>query len=1117
MTGTFLSPELPVDEAERLEALRKLEILDTPAEAEFDRLTSLAARLLKAPMAAIALIDADRQWYKSRFGIESAECSRSVAFCAHVLTTPAPLVVPDACEDIRFRHNPLVTGPPYIRFYAGAPLVRCQGGSALGTLCVMDTEPRPSMTPEDLDVLSELADMVSARLDQRLASLEQNRRQQRQARRSALYAMLQDALRHAQSLFIGGAESDLVFRDLLERFIAALGYTGGCFAEIETSAGGIRQHRTVAERGATEELLLLMRDAIGSGLPVARDGAMAMPCMQGEYPVGVVGFTGHTFGDVASSPELESILISVAGLFDAARARREGKRNSAAIRLRDRALASINSAVSIVDASLDCATIHYSNAAFQRMCGYSAEEVVGRDFSLMYGPETELTAMLEITEAFRTGRECEVTFRNYHRDGSVFWSHTRLSPVRDAEGRVEYFVTVADDVTGQIAAENELRRAKESAEANAQAKSRFVANMSHEIRTPMNAVIGMTSLLLDTELTDEQREFAETIRESGDGLLGIINEILDFSKIDSGALQLEMTDFELSSCVEGALDLVAGGAARKKLDLAYLIDPGLPEVIAGDVGRLRQILINLLGNAIKFTAQGSVLLSVSGSRREGDEWEIHFSVEDSGIGMRPEILEDIFKPFQQADNSTTRRFGGTGLGLAIGRYLAQAMGGRMWAESEPGVGSTFHFTILAKVPAGTPAHPGLDFSALSGRRVLVIDTGTSSRSVLLQHLEQWEMSPVVYPSLHAAAESPAPQSFDLAILDNDAMDAPLESVTRVTGDASLVLLCSLGRRNAGLAQELRGRSKPRSRLHSKPVKPSYLCESLLTLLREEPLRVPRKAPPVPQDPEFASRHPYRILVVEDNPVNQRLALMLLARMGYRADMANNGAEAVRSVRRQQYDVVFMDMHMPEMDGLEASRLIHATVPEAERPWIIALTANAMQSDRDVCLRAGMNDFLSKPIRAGDLRRALTNVERTPEPSPAREIAMSQENIWVQPDYLTELMAEDPDTGAELIELFLRDTGEALEALEKALADADASAAGRLLHSVKGSSAQMGALAVSAVCAEMEEAFSAPGQAANPALALQAASARLSELKERFGMARAVMTSHAGTPGNVHAG
>jgi CheY-like chemotaxis protein/HPt (histidine-containing phosphotransfer) domain-containing protein len=430
----------------------------------------------------------------------------------------------------------------------------------------------------------------------------------------------------------------------------------------------------------------------------------------------------------------------------------------------------------------------------------------------------------------------------------------------------------------------------------------------------------------------------------------------------------------------------------------------------------------------------------------------------------------------------------------------------MWAESKLGIGSTFHFTIAVPAPVTANPRVGLNHSALGGKRVLVIDTSSSSRAVLLQHLEQWEMLPYVYSSLSLAEAASRPKSFDLAILDNDTPDLSLDAVTRITGDASLVVLCSLGRRNAGLAQELRGHTRPRSRLHSKPVKPSYLCESLLTLLKEEPVRVPTKAPPVPQDPHFASRLPYRILVVEDNPVNQKLVQMLLARLGYRADIASNGAEAVRSVRRQRYDVVFMDMHMPEMDGLEATRVIQATCAAPDRPWIIALTANAMQSDRDVCLRAGMDDFLSKPIRATDLRRALTNVQRTAEPVPAAEIVMPQESIWNQPDYLIELLAEDPEIGAEIIGLFLQDTGASILALARALTDSDAAEAGRLLHGIKGSSAQIGALSVSALCTDMEDSVRA-GE-------LMAAHARFEDLNSRFSMARALMAGHAGPRGNT---
>ncbi len=1059
------------EESERLQALKRLEILDTPPEPSLDRITRMAARLLGTPIALISLLDENRQWFKSKVGLDVCETPRDLAFCNHALALSSPLVVLNTAEDARFRQNPLVTGPPSVRFYAGAPLRR-GAGLALGTLCIIDTVPHTEFSTQDSALLTELAEMVAEQMELRSLLLSRNRTQLLHELHAELSRKLYEALREAQNLFIGAVESDQVFRTLLDRFTTALGYRGGRLAEIETTPNGVHTQTAIAEAGTPDDNDALMQLAVETRQNVEREDCVALPFIHGKDVVGVVAFTGASTGDFVTTAEMEPILISVAGLFDAARARREGRRNAAAIRLRDRALASINSAVSIVQPIDRDATILYCNSAFERMHGYEAAEVSGRSFSFLYGPETDANAKEQVSEAFSGGTELEITLRTYHRNGVPFWSYLKLSPVRNPEGVVDYVVTVAEDVTGKIEAEAELRRAKESAEANALAKTRFVANMSHEIRTPMNAVIGMTGLLLDTELNDEQREYAETIRESGDGLLNIINEILDFSKIDSGAMQLEAVDFDLAACLESALDLVAAGASHKNLDIAYLLDPGLPEIITGDVGRLRQILINLLGNAIKFTPSGSVLLSVAGSRLEGSEWELHFSVRDSGIGMKPEILEEIFKPFQQADTSTTRRFGGTGLGLAIARHLSQRMGGRMWAESSPGKGSTFHFTILANAPGDDAERIVLDRSPLHARHVLVVDPNDTSQAVLYQHLQQWEMIPHVFPTLEAAvAEPPPPGGFDLALLDNEMPGVTREAVTALTGEAPLVLLCALGRRNQGLAEVLRGHGKPRIRLHSKPIKPSYLCKSLLGLLAQQPARTPRKPGSATAEPDFATQYPYRILVVEDNRVNQKLALLLLGRLGYRADTANNGLEGVGSVLRQRYDVVFMDMHMPEMDGLEASRRIRDSLPEGERPWIIALTANAMPRDREDCLEAGMDDFLSKPIRAADLRAALMNIKKPgtlkTAPRAHEEAALPNESLWTRPDYIEEIFAEDPDTGTELFTLFIDTANTNLAGLGGALETSDNASVKRLLHSMKGSCAQMGALTVADLCGRLE--------------------------------------------------
>jgi PAS domain S-box-containing protein len=993
-----------------------------------------------------------------------AEPGPVAGFTKHVMETREPLLITEnlAAEAERYGSTVLAGEAPQSVLFV--PLV--VGGKATGAISLQNVDREHAFDRADQQLLATVAGSLSVALEN--ARLVQETRQ-----RVSELATVNSVGQALSSQLDLDALIALVGEQVRERFGADIAYV----ALHDRSSGLIEfpYYFAVSEPGdqppmafgegltsqiiESREPLLLNRspqfeehEGTNVGTPVR--SFLGVPILVGDRAIGAISVQNieeeGRFGE-ADARLLATIAANVGVAIQNARLFAEVERQRQYFEM----LVEVSpAAVVVMDAD---ERVTGWNPAAAALFGYAADEAMGHSIDELVVPDDYRTESRDVTiEALGQGRTHRITRRS-RKDGALLDVEMDLVPLQVDEDNVGFYA-IYHDIT-------ELQRARQEAEAATQAKSAFLATMSHEIRTPMNAVIGMTDLLLGTDLTGEQREFAEVVHTSGDALLHVIDDILDYSKIEAGKLDLEREPFNLRDCVEGALDIVAPRAWEKELELGCLIDDDAPAGIVGDEARLRQVLLNLLSNAVKFTDTGEVVVLVDAEQTGEGSFRVDLAVRDTGIGIPADRMDQLFTSFSQVDASTTRRFGGTGLGLAISKRLVELMGGAISVESKPKKGSTFRISLPAKaadVPTRIPLAEGLPH--LAGKRILIVDDNATNREIVSRHARSWEMEPVAVERPADALELIAKgEPFDIAVLDM--MMPEMDGLAlageirqhRSESELPLLLLTSLGR----LPQlQLGGVFSAQL---SKPLKASQLYNMLLQLLTAG--RAGEEEVEVVTDGKRA-RSALRILLAEDNAMNQKVALRLLEQLGYRADVATNGREAIEALERKPYDVVLMDVQMPELDGLDATRQICERWPEESRPHIVAMTANALPEDREACFEAGMNDYVAKPIRAEELVAALKRV---------RPLAGGDGGsdgvgyVSLDDGALTSLrdLGGDEFLG-EVIDAFLADAPELVATLHRSLDSGNDEELRRAAHTLKSNGATLGAEGFAELCRTLEQ-------------------------------------------------
>ena len=888
--------EVSQNEEARLDALYHYGILDTPHEASFDEIVLLAAQIGQTPVALLSFLDAERQWIKAATGFTEESIPRQQSLCAQTILQDTPLSIPDVRNDEYFRHTPLDDTLQDIRFYAGAPLVTPYG-AVIGTLCIMDRFPR-ALAPRVRQSLVMLARQV-------MHQLELRRR-------------------------LGENQEGLAL-----------------------SPGNLTETPAMAVTEAPNNML-----------------AAQAAFYTALFELSPAYLCAHDLGG-----QIALVNQSLAAVF-----------------------------------------------------GVAAREIAGRMLAEFLSPDSQ-TELPEFLAQIEQKGAAQGLLRVIDKDGAErIWRYS--SALYRQEGQGALVIGCGFDVTEQKQIERDLCEARRQALENARIKSDYLANLGHEIRAPMNGIVSMAHLLARTELVEEQLNYLDLIRDSADTLVTFINDLLDFSKLEAGMMKLERVEFNLLGLVENTITMFAAQAQGKGVELAFMVDAEVPPFLHGDPGRLRQILNNLISNAVKFTEQGEVVVQVEKLAANGDEISLRFTVRDTGSGMDEEFLPHLYQAYTQAHAATAQRSGGTGLGMAIAKQLVEIMQGRIEVESVVGEGTTFCVTLPFVCQSETaPANAANPLPDWQGQRVLIVDDNAASGAILRRQIKAWGMAPAnvsaaeeAVAALYQAAQAGEP--FTLAIIDCEMPGVDgIELARLIHAEARFatlptILLTVFGWRGQGQA----ARDAGLAAYLTKPVRQAQLFECLVTVLG---LRAEEQSTDAPKP--LVTRHnlrnytpisqPCRVLLVEDNTVNQQVAVHQLYKLGYTADVANNGREALQALAQHEYDVILLDCQMPEMDGYETAAAIRREI----RPWqpyIVALTGYTDPAERAKCLAVGMDDFLSKPVEISQLEQVLQNrlnpalAKQTESEIVAAEVAAEPPNMELtlveEPQPVSETQATEAD-------------------------------------------------------------------------------------------------------------